>query len=49
MVSVPFVPEGGRPSAPRPRRRVALCRFATVALLFLTGLTGAFVLLHAVG
>ena len=49
MFSVPFVPEGSRPSVPRPRRWVALRRYAAAALLFLTGLTGAFVLLHAVG
>lgn len=49
MVSVPFVPEVSRASAPRPPRRAAVRRYATATLLFLTGLTGALVLFHTVG
>ena len=49
MVSVPFVPEASRASAPRPFHRSTVRRYATATLLFLTGLTGALVIFHAVG
>ena len=49
VVSVPYVPEADRPSAPRPPHRAAFRRYVTATLLILSGLTGAIVLLHAVG